>query len=166
MVLTDDNFATITAAVEAGRRVYDNVRKFIVHIFTHDIAEVVPFLVFALAGGLIPPPLTVMQIPAIDLGTDILPALALGREPAEPGLMDRPPPHRSEGVITGGMLARSLGVPRGDLRDPGDVRVPGRAVPVCRLGSRPGRGSAARSGRYSAGRPPGAPPPDPRPWSA
>ena len=54
-----------------------------------------PFLVFALAGGAIPLPLTVMQILAIDLGTDTLPALALSREPAEPGLMDRPPaaPH-------------------------------------------------------------------------
>ena len=51
MVLSDDNFATIVAAVEAGRRVYDNVRKFIVYIFAHATPEVVPFLVFALAGG-------------------------------------------------------------------------------------------------------------------
>ena len=85
MVLTDDNFATIVAAVEAGRRVYDNVRKFILYIFAHAVPEVVPFLVFALAGGAVPLPLTVMQILAIDLGTDTLPALALGREPAEPG---------------------------------------------------------------------------------
>ena len=91
MVLTDDNFATIVAAVAAGRRVYENVRKFIVYIFTHATGEVVPFLVFAASGGAIPLPLTVMQILSIDLGTDILPALALGREPAEPGLMDRPP---------------------------------------------------------------------------
>jgi hypothetical protein len=78
MVLTDDNFATIVTAVEAGRRVYDNVRKFIVYIFTHAVPEVVPFLVFALSGGQIPLALTVMQILAIDLGTDTLPALALG----------------------------------------------------------------------------------------
>jgi len=51
MVLTDDNFATIIAAVQAGRRVYDNVRKFILYIFTHAVPEVVPFLVFALAGA-------------------------------------------------------------------------------------------------------------------
>ena len=89
MVLTDDNFATIAAAVETGRRVYDNVRKFICYIFTHAVPEVLPFLIFALAGGLVPLPLTVMQILAIDLGTDTLPALALSREPAEPGLMDR-----------------------------------------------------------------------------
>jgi calcium-translocating P-type ATPase len=109
MVLTDDNFATIAAAVEAGRRVYDNVRKFISYIFTHAVPEVLPFLVFALAGGAIPLPLTVMQILAIDLGTDTLPALALSREPAEPGLMDRPPRSRKQGVISAGMLARSWG---------------------------------------------------------
>ena len=85
MVLTDDNFATIVAAVGAGRRVFDNVRKFVVYIFAHATPEVVPFLVFALSGGAIPLPLTVLQILAIDLGTEILPALALGREPAEPG---------------------------------------------------------------------------------
>ncbi|MCX4759037.1 cation-translocating P-type ATPase [Kitasatospora purpeofusca] len=109
MVLTDDNFATIVAAVEAGRRTYDNIRKFIVYIFSHAVPEVVPFLVFALAGGTVPLPLTVMQILAIDLGTDTLPALALGREKAEPGLMDRPPRPRDERVIRGAMLARSWG---------------------------------------------------------
>ena len=109
MVLTDDNFATVAAAVESGRRVYDNVRKFICYIFTHAVPEVVPFLVFALAGGSVPVPLTVMEILAIDLGTDTLPALALSREPAEPGLMHRPPRPRTEGVISGRMLARSWG---------------------------------------------------------
>jgi calcium-translocating P-type ATPase len=109
MVLTDDNFATIAVAVEAGRRVYDNVRKFISYIFTHAVPEVVPFLVFALAGGAVPLPLTVMQILAIDLGTDTLPALALSREPAEPGLMDRSPRPRKQGVISPGLLARTWG---------------------------------------------------------
>ena len=82
MVLTDDNFATIVVAIQAGRQVFDNVRKFILYIFAHATPEVVPFLVFALSGGAIPLPLTVLQILAIDLGTEILPALALGREPA------------------------------------------------------------------------------------
>jgi calcium-translocating P-type ATPase len=109
MVLTDDNFATIVAAVEAGRRVYDNVRKFICYIFTHAVPEVMPFLIFALAGGTVPLPLTVMEILAIDLGTDTLPALALSREPAEPGLMDRPPRSRKQGVISRAMLARAWG---------------------------------------------------------
>jgi magnesium-transporting ATPase (P-type) len=109
MVLTDDNFATITAAVEAGRRVYDNVRKFIVYIFAHAIPEVVPFLVFALSGGAIPLPLTVLQILAIDLGTETLPALALGREPAAPGLVQHPPRRRTQGVIRREMLVRAWG---------------------------------------------------------
>jgi calcium-translocating P-type ATPase len=107
MTLTDDNFATIVAAVEAGRRVFDNVRKFILYIFAHTTPEVVPFLVFALSGGAIPLPLTVMQILAIDLGTEVVPALALGRESAEPGLMQRPPRSRKEGVINAPMLYRA-----------------------------------------------------------
>jgi magnesium-transporting ATPase (P-type) len=107
MVLTDDNFATIVAAIEAGRQVFDNVRKFILYIFAHATPEIVPFLVFALSGGTIPLPLTVLQILAIDLGTEILPALALGREPAEPGLMQRPPRARSDGVIGRSLLYRA-----------------------------------------------------------
>ena len=109
MVLTDDDFATIIAAVQAGRRIYDNIGKFIVYIFAHAVPEIVPFLVFALSGGKIPLPLTVMQILAIDLGTDTLPSLALSREPAEPGLMDRPPRPRGQGVISARMLARAWG---------------------------------------------------------
>jgi calcium-translocating P-type ATPase len=107
MVLTDDNFATIVAAVAAGRRVYANIRKFILYIFAHATPEVVPFLVFALSGGAVPLPLTVLQILAIDLGTEILPALALGREPAEPGIMTRPPRPRGEGVIQRPLLFRA-----------------------------------------------------------
>jgi calcium-translocating P-type ATPase len=107
MVLTDDNFATIVAAVAAGRRVYDNVRKFIFYIFAHATPEVVPFLVFALGGGAIPIPLPVLQLLAFDVGTETLPALALGREPAEPGAMERPPRRPSEGVISRAMLIRA-----------------------------------------------------------
>jgi calcium-translocating P-type ATPase len=107
MVLTDDNFATIVTAVQGGRRVYDNIRKFILYIFAHTTPEVTPFLVFALSGGRIPLPLTVLQLLAFDVGTETLPALALGREPAEPGLMRRPPRPRSEGVIRPPMLLRA-----------------------------------------------------------
>lgn len=110
MVLTDDNFATIVGAVRSGRQVYDNVRKFIVYIFAHATPEVVPFLAYALSGGRIPLPLTVMQILAIDLGTETLPALALGREPAEPGIMDAPPRRRGQRVVDGTMLARAWGL--------------------------------------------------------
>jgi magnesium-transporting ATPase (P-type) len=107
MVLTDDNFATIVVAIQAGRRVYDNIRKFILYIFAHSTPEIVPFLVFALARGAVPLPLTVLQLLAFDVGTETLPALALGREQAEPGIMNRPPRPRSEGVITRAMLLRA-----------------------------------------------------------
>jgi magnesium-transporting ATPase (P-type) len=107
MVLTDDNFATIVAAVAAGRRIYDNIRKFIVYIFAHTTPEVTPFLVFALAGGAVPLPLTILQLLAFDVGTETLPALALGQERAEPGIMERGPRARSQGIITGAMLARA-----------------------------------------------------------
>lgn len=107
MVLTDDNFAAIVTAVQAGRQVYDNVRKFIQYIFAHATPEVVPFLLFALAGGAIPLPLTVLQILAFDVGTETLPSLALARDAAEPGSMDRPPRSTSEGVIQGPMLLRA-----------------------------------------------------------
>ncbi|MGZ5309739.1 MAG: cation-translocating P-type ATPase [Solirubrobacterales bacterium] len=107
MVLTDDNFATIVAAIEAGRRVYDHVRKFLFYLFAHATPEVTPFVVFALGGGAIPLPLTVLQLLAFDVGTETLPALALGPEPAEPGIMHRPPREPSEGVIRPPMLPRA-----------------------------------------------------------
>jgi calcium-translocating P-type ATPase len=107
MVLTDDNFATIVSAVREGRRAYDNLRKFVLYIFAHAVPEVVPFAVFALSAGHIPLPLTVLQILAIDLGTETLPALALGRERAEPDVMQRPPRPRRERLITRRLLGRA-----------------------------------------------------------
>ena len=107
MVLVDDNFATIVAAVRAGRRIFDNVRKFVFYIFAHATPEVVPFIVFALGGGSIPLPLTVPLLLAIDVGTETLPALALGRERSEPGLMDRPPRASGEGIVNRAMLLRA-----------------------------------------------------------
>jgi calcium-translocating P-type ATPase len=107
MVLQDDDFASIVAAVKEGRTVYDNIRKFVTYIFAHATPEMVPFLIYALSGGQIPLPLTALQILAIDLGTETLPALALGREPAEPGLMDQPPRSRRTGLLTKAMLIRA-----------------------------------------------------------
>ena len=107
MVLQDDDFASIVAAVKEGRTVYANIRKFVTYIFAHATPEMVPFLLYALSGGRIPLPLTALQILAIDLGTETLPALALGREPAEPGLMDQPPRPRSSNIMTRSMLVRA-----------------------------------------------------------
>jgi magnesium-transporting ATPase (P-type) len=97
MILVDDNFATIVAAVEDGRAIFDNMRKFIVYIFAHLSPEAIPFIFFALFH--IPLPLTVMQILAIDLGTETLPALALGVERPELDVMRRPPRPRTERLL-------------------------------------------------------------------
>lgn len=105
MVLADDNFATIVAAVEEGRTVYDNMKKFLTYIFAHLTPEIMPFVAFVLFD--VPLPLTVMQILAIDLGTETLPALALGVEKGEPDLMRRPPRSRRERLVDRSMLLRA-----------------------------------------------------------
>jgi magnesium-transporting ATPase (P-type) len=79
----------------------------VLYIFTSNTPEAVPFVLFALSGGRIPLALTVMQILAIDLGTDLVPALALGAEPPEPGVMERPPRRLAEHVITRALLLRA-----------------------------------------------------------
>lgn len=107
MILTDDNFASIVNAVEEGRAVYANIKKFLTYIFTSNMPEAVPFVLFVLSGGRIPLALNVMQILAIDLGTDLVPALALGAEPPEPGVMDTPPRRREDHVITSSLLLRA-----------------------------------------------------------
>jgi len=107
MVLADDNFASIVNAVEEGRAVYANIKKFLTYIFTSNTPEAVPFILFAFTGGRIPLALNVMQVLSIDLGTDLVPALALGAEPPEPGIMDRPPRKTSEHAITPGLLLRA-----------------------------------------------------------
>ena len=89
VVLTDDNFASIVAAIREGRTTYANMGKFVTYIFASNVPELVPFLAFVFLR--IPLPLTIMQILAVDLGTDLLPALALGAEPPEPDVMARPP---------------------------------------------------------------------------
>ncbi len=105
LVLLDDNFATIVSAIEEGRTVFDNIRKFCTYILSHTIPELVPYLAFGLLG--LPPALTVMQILAVDLGTDTLPALALGAEPPNPAVMQRPPRGRKERLLDTGLLLRA-----------------------------------------------------------
>lgn len=105
MILTDDNFASIVHAIEEGRAVYDNIRRFVSYIFTSNIPELVPFLLMVIFR--IPLALTVMQILAVDLGTDMVPALALGTERPEPGIMQRPPRPRNERLLNRRILARS-----------------------------------------------------------
>jgi calcium-translocating P-type ATPase len=105
MVLLDDHFASIVAAIEEGRAVFDNLRKFMTYILTSNVPEAVPYLAFALAR--IPLPLTILQILAIDLGTDMIPALGLGAERPDAGVMRRPPRPRAERLLNRALLARA-----------------------------------------------------------
>ncbi len=106
MVLLDDSYASIVKAVEAGRTIYDNIRKFIVYVFSHNWAELIPYILYIVLG--IPFPLLVVQVLAIDLGIDVLPSLALSREPPEPGIMDEPPRSKKERLFNSRVLLRSL----------------------------------------------------------
>lgn len=108
LVLMDDNFATIVTAVEEGRTIFDNIKKFIAYILTSNIPEILPFVAFVLLD--IPLPLTVVLILAIDLGTDIVPALGLGAERPETDVMKRKPRPREERLLSRNLLFMSYGV--------------------------------------------------------
>ncbi|RJP83618.1 MAG: cation-translocating P-type ATPase [Desulfobacteraceae bacterium] len=101
MVLLDDNFATIVAAVKEGRRIYDNIRKFVRYILTGNTGEIVVMIVGPLLG--MPLPLLPIQILWINLVTDGVPAIALGFEEAEHDVMKRPPHNPGEGIFARGL---------------------------------------------------------------
>ena len=105
MVLTDDNFASIVNAIEEGRGVYANIKKFVTY-FSHNVTEAWPFIFQIMFN--VPLALTVMQVLAIDLGTDIVPALALGTEVPEPGVMAKPPRSQNDRLIDTRLLLRAL----------------------------------------------------------
>jgi len=107
MVLLDDSFASIAAAVELGRAVYQNIRRFLVYLFSYNLAELAPILVAAFVGFPLVP-LSALQVLAIDLGSDVLPALALGAERPEPGTMDRPPRPPAEHLFSWPVVRRFL----------------------------------------------------------
>lgn len=108
MVLMDDNFATIVTAIEEGRTIFSNIKKFVAYILTSNVPEILPFIAFVLFH--IPLPLTVVLILSIDLGTDILPALALGVERPETDVMSQKPRSRKEKLLTWQLLFISYGI--------------------------------------------------------
>jgi calcium-translocating P-type ATPase len=108
LVLLDDDFATIVAAVEQGRATFANVRRFLTYILASNVPELTPFVVWALSGGQFPLALGVLQILAIDIGTDLLPALALGAEPPEKDVLRKP--LRGRHLLDGPLLRRVFGV--------------------------------------------------------
>lgn len=108
LILTDDNFASIVRAVEEGRAVYSNIQKFLLYIFGSNVPEAIPSAAFLLSRGFIPLPLTVMQILSVDLGTDMIPALGLGTEPPEEGIMKRPPRDLKKPMLNKKMLIKAF----------------------------------------------------------
>ncbi|MHA7283221.1 cation-translocating P-type ATPase [Arthrobacter sp. TMS2-4] len=108
LVLLDDDFATIIAAVEQGRATYANIRRFLTYRLTDNVAELTPFVVWALSGGSFPLALGVLQILFLDIGTDLLPALALGSEKANKRVMHRPPERRH--LMDTRLMVRVFGV--------------------------------------------------------
>jgi len=106
LILTGDNFASITSAVEEGRAIFDNLRKFVTYIFSSNVPEIVPFMLTALFR--LPLAITVRQILAIDLVTDLFPALALSVEKPEPDVMKRPPRRKDQPIFDRPMLIRAF----------------------------------------------------------
>jgi Ca2+-transporting ATPase len=105
MILLDNNFVSIVEAVKFGRTGFDNLRKFVGYIYTHNFAEFGAFIAFVLLG--VPLPLAVIQVLAIDLGMDVLPSLSLIIEPPQPGVMDKPP-RKSNRLLDMKVLLRAV----------------------------------------------------------
>ena len=105
IVLLDDNFATIVQAIRYGRSVVSNIGRFITYVLASNVSEVAPFLAMVTAG--IPAALTVLQILAVDLGTDLLPALGLGAEAPEPGVMRLAPRPRGQALLDRAVMLRA-----------------------------------------------------------
>ena len=108
LVLLDDDFSTIVAAIEHGRTTFANIHRFLTYHLTDNVAELTPFVIWALSGGRFPLALGVLQILALDIGTDLLPAIALGDEAPSPGVLLRPPESRH--LIDRALLVRVFGV--------------------------------------------------------
>ena len=101
MVLTDDNYASIVSAVEQGRIIYNNIRKFVFFLLSSNVAEIMVIFLATLAG--LPSPLTVIQLLWLNLITDGAPALAMAMEKADPDIMSRPPRPKNEPIINAPM---------------------------------------------------------------
>lgn len=106
MVLADDSFSTIVTAIKEGRTIYDNLKKFVFYVFSCNIGELLT--VFAAILLAMPAPLTAILILAVDLGTDVLPAVALGIDPSEPGIMSKKPRNPKERIMNKTFVLRYL----------------------------------------------------------
>jgi sodium/potassium-transporting ATPase subunit alpha len=105
IILLDDNFASIVAGVAEGRTIFDNIRKFTNYVLVSNGPEILPYLIYILFP--VPLALTIIQILSIDLGTDIIPAMALGQEPTDRDTMTRPPRRRDEPLLNVRLVTHS-----------------------------------------------------------
>ena len=106
MVLADDRYSTIFSAIEEGRTIYENLRKFVFYVFSCNIGELLTVFAGILMG--LPAPLTALLILAVDLGTDVLPAIALGIDPEEKGIMEKMPRDPKKKIMDWGFTRRFL----------------------------------------------------------
>lgn len=105
VILLDDNFASIVAGIEEGRTIFANIRKFTNYVLVSNGPEIIPYLIYMVLP--VPLALTIIQILSIDLGTDIVPSIALGREPPDPNVMREPPRDRKRGLLTLPLIVHS-----------------------------------------------------------
>lgn len=108
LILLDDDFSTIVAAIEQGRSTYANIRRFLTYYLAGNVAELTPFIVWALSGGRIPLAIGVLQILALDVGTSVLPALALGAQPPSVRILERP--RQMQHLLTRAVFFRAFAV--------------------------------------------------------
>ena len=106
MILTDDNFSSIVAAIEEGRGIFDNIKRFAAYVLNSNPQEMYPYIFWVLFPD-IPLAMTVMGVLAVDVGTDLIPAMGLGIEPPEEGIMERPPRQRNEKLLSLNFILRS-----------------------------------------------------------
>ena len=147
LVLLDDNFTHIVEAVEEGRAAFDNIKRFLTYHLTDNVAELAPFAVWALSAGRIPLMISVLQVLALDIGTDLLPALALGAEKPEPGVMERPPRTKGARLLDRRRAGPGVRLPRSGRGNGFDGPAPDRCCYVLRMA-----GIAAALLRFGPGR--------------
>jgi sodium/potassium-transporting ATPase subunit alpha len=106
MILTDDNFSSIVSAIEEGRAIFDNIKRFAAYVLNSNPQEMYPYVFWVLFPGM-PLAMTVMGVLAVDVGTDLIPAMGLGIEPPEEGIMQRTPRRRDEKLLSLDFILRS-----------------------------------------------------------
>ena len=115
IILLDDNFASIVDGIEEGRTVFENMKKFTSYVLVSNGPEILPYLLYIVLP--VPLALNIIHILSIDLGTDLVPSMGLGQEPADPEVMNKPPRNPAQGLLNRQLMVRSYLFPRSDRGD-------------------------------------------------